>query len=58
MIGSAFVALAIYLGVQSTVVLAVGFRPHHSALGIAWTALTALAMFALASGNENWRAVE
>ncbi len=52
MIGSAFVALAIYLGVQSTVVLAVGFRPHHSTLGIAWTALTALAMFALASGKS------
>ena len=51
MIGSAFVALALYLGAQSTVVLVVGFRPHHSPLGIAWTALTAVAMFALASGK-------
>lgn len=52
MIGSAFIALAIYLAVQSTVALAVGFRPHHSTLGIAWTALTALTMFALASGKS------
>ena len=51
MIGSAFVALAVYLGVQSTFVLVVGFRPHHSPLGIAWTALTAVAMVALASGK-------
>ena len=50
-IGSAFVALAIYLGTQSTIVLVVGFRPHHSPIGIAWTALTAVAMFALASGK-------
>jgi divalent metal cation (Fe/Co/Zn/Cd) transporter len=51
MIGSAFVALALYLGAQSTFVLVVGFRPHHSGLGIVWTALTAAAMFALASGK-------
>src|SRR5215510_8198362 len=31
LIGAAFVGLAIYLAVQSTVVLAAGFRPHHSA---------------------------
>ncbi len=47
-IGSAFVALALYLAAQSTVVLFVGFRSHHSPLGIAWTAMTALAMYALA----------
>jgi divalent metal cation (Fe/Co/Zn/Cd) transporter len=34
-------------------VLAVAFRPHHSALGIAWLALTALAMFALAYGKAS-----
>jgi len=51
MIGSAFVALAIYLCAQSTIVLVVGFRPHHSSIGIVWTALTAVAMFALASGK-------
>ena len=50
-IGSAFVALALYLGTQSTIVLVAGFRPHHSSIGIAWTALTAVAMFVLASGK-------
>ena len=50
-IGVAFVALAIYLGIQSTLVLVVGFHPRHSVLGIVWTAMTAVAMFALASGK-------
>ena len=50
-IGYAFAALAIYLLVQSTVVLAIGYRPHHSALGIVWTALTAVAMFTLAAAK-------
>jgi divalent metal cation (Fe/Co/Zn/Cd) transporter len=52
LIGSSFVALAVYLGVQSTVVLLVGFRPHHSPLGIVWTAMTSVAMFTLASGKK------
>ena len=51
LIGSAFVALSVYLAIQSTVVLAAGFRPHHSATGMAWTALTALVMFTLAAGK-------
>jgi hypothetical protein len=51
LIGWAFVALAAYLAVQSTVVLAVGYRSHHSLLGIIWTALTAAVMFALAAGK-------
>ena len=51
LIGSAFVALAAYLSVQSTVVLVVGYHPHHSLLGIAWTAVTAVAMFTLAAGK-------
>jgi divalent metal cation (Fe/Co/Zn/Cd) transporter len=50
-IGVAFGALAVYLAVQSTVVLATGYHPGHSAAGIAWTALTAAAMFALAAGK-------
>jgi divalent metal cation (Fe/Co/Zn/Cd) transporter len=50
-IGYAFAALAIYLLVQSTVVLAVGYRPQHSVLGIVWTAVTAAAMFTLAAGK-------
>jgi divalent metal cation (Fe/Co/Zn/Cd) transporter len=51
LIGWTFVALAFYLAIQSTVVLIVGFRPHHSPLGIVWTAVTALVMFALATGK-------
>lgn len=51
LIGCAFAALAVYLLVQSTVVLATGYHPRHSLLGIAWTAITAAAMFALAAGK-------
>ncbi len=51
MIGSSFVALSVYLAAQSTIILAVGFRPHHSPIGIGWTAATALVMFALAVGK-------
>ena len=57
LIGFAFVALSVYLAVQSTVVLAVGFRPRHSPIGIAWTAATALAMFGLATGKARIGAV-
>ena len=31
--------------------LAAGYRPHHSPLGIGWTAITAVMMFALAAGK-------
>jgi divalent metal cation (Fe/Co/Zn/Cd) transporter len=51
LIGIAFAALALYLLVQSTVVLATRFHPQHSPLGIAWTAVTAAVMFALAAGK-------
>ena len=51
LIGVAFAALAAYLAVQSTVVLAAGHRAGPSVLGIAWTAVTAAAMFALAAGK-------
>jgi hypothetical protein len=51
LIGAAFALLAVYLAVQSTTVLVTGYRPHHSSLGIAWTAITAAAMFALAAGK-------
>ncbi|MCZ0984464.1 cation transporter [Streptomyces diastatochromogenes] len=43
--------MAAYLLVQSTWVLVAGFRPHHSPLGSAWTAVTAAVMFALAFGK-------
>jgi divalent metal cation (Fe/Co/Zn/Cd) transporter len=52
LIAVAFTALALYLAVQSTVVLASGFHPHHSLTGIAWTAITAAVMFALAAGKR------
>jgi len=51
LIGGAFVALAAYLAVQSSVVLATGYRAGHSIPGIAWTAVTAMVMFALAAGK-------
>jgi divalent metal cation (Fe/Co/Zn/Cd) transporter len=51
LIGVAFAALAVYLMIQSTWVLAAGYRPRHSPVGIAWTAITAAAMFALAYGK-------
>jgi divalent metal cation (Fe/Co/Zn/Cd) transporter len=51
LIGYAFAALAVYLLAQSTAVLAVGYHPRPSILGIIWTAVTAAAMFALAAGK-------
>jgi divalent metal cation (Fe/Co/Zn/Cd) transporter len=59
LIGGAFVALALYLAVQSSLVLADGYHPRHSLLGIAWTAVTAMAMFLLAGGKaRTGRALE
>jgi divalent metal cation (Fe/Co/Zn/Cd) transporter len=51
LIGLAFVALAVYLAVQSTVVVVLGARPGHSPIGIAWTSVTAVVMFLLAAGK-------
>jgi divalent metal cation (Fe/Co/Zn/Cd) transporter len=51
LIGGAFVLLAVYLAAQSTVVLAAGYHPRHSVLGIVWTAVTAAVMFSLAAGK-------
>jgi divalent metal cation (Fe/Co/Zn/Cd) transporter len=51
LIGYAFAALAAYLLVQSTVVLASGYHPRHSALGIIWTSVTAAVMVTLAAGK-------
>ena len=47
----AFGALAAYLLVQSTVVLAIGYHPGRSPPGIIWTAATAAVMFTLAAGK-------
>ncbi|HWE65716.1 MAG TPA: cation transporter [Acidimicrobiales bacterium] len=52
LIGAAFVILAVYLVVQSTLVLVLGFHPHHSPVGIGWTAATAAVMFSLAVGKS------
>jgi divalent metal cation (Fe/Co/Zn/Cd) transporter len=51
LIGGAFALLAVYLAVQSTLVLVTGYRPQHSTGGIIWTAVTAVVMFALAAGK-------
>jgi divalent metal cation (Fe/Co/Zn/Cd) transporter len=51
LIAVAFAALGVYLSVQSTAVLIAGHHPQQSPSGIAWTALTALVMFALAWGK-------
>ena len=51
LIGCAFAALAVYLLIQSSVVLAAGYHPRHSVPGIIWTAVTAVVMFALAAGK-------
>ncbi|MFD5462233.1 cation transporter [Kitasatospora sp. NPDC127059] len=51
LIGAGFALLGLYLLAQSTTVLVSGFHPHHSPLGIAWTAVTAAVMFALARGK-------
>jgi divalent metal cation (Fe/Co/Zn/Cd) transporter len=52
LIGVAFVMLALYLAVQSSVVLLAHYHSHHSSLGIVWTASTALVMFGLARGKS------
>lgn len=52
LIACAFLALALYLLVQSSWVLGVGHRAGHSLAGIVWTALTAAVMFALAAGKS------
>ena len=51
LIGIAFGLLALYLAVQSSVVLATGYHPRPSVSGIVWTATTAAVMFGLAAGK-------
>jgi len=51
LIGAAFIALAVYVAVQSAVVLATARHAKHSLVGIVWTAATAVVMFALAAGK-------
>jgi divalent metal cation (Fe/Co/Zn/Cd) transporter len=51
LIGGAFVALAIYIAVQSTYLLVGGGRPAASLLGIGWTGMTCATMLALSFGK-------
>lgn len=53
LIGTAFVAISIYLAVQSTVAIGIQFKPHHSPLGIVWTGATVFVMFGLAAGKRH-----
>ena len=52
LIGIAFVALAVYLFVQSSVALVTQHQAQPGVAAIAWTLLTALVMFALATGKH------
>ena len=51
LIGIASLALALYLTIQSAIVLIQRHHPGHSPLGIVRTAATAIAMFALATAK-------
>lgn len=51
LIAYAFIALALYLLIQSTWALASGHRAEPSPAGIVWTSITAAVMFALAYGK-------
>ncbi len=51
LIGAAFILLAAYLLVQSSVALLTGHRASPSSFGIVWTGVTALVMFTLAAGK-------
>ena len=48
LIGASFIVLCVYLVVLTATLLLRHVHPHHSPAGITWTALTAVAMFALA----------
>lgn len=52
-IGAAFCCLALYLAVESTLVLVNGDHAHPSVLGVVWTAVTAAVMFSLAAGKAS-----
>jgi divalent metal cation (Fe/Co/Zn/Cd) transporter len=51
LLAAAFVALAAYLLLQAVVALIAHHHPADTSVGIAWTAVTALVMFALAAGK-------
>ena len=51
LIAGAFIALALYLLVQSGLALAAGHHARPRPTGIIWTAVTAVVMFALSAGK-------
>ena len=51
-IGTAFMLLAVYLVVQSSLSLAHGVHPQQSTIGIIWLVLTCVVMFLLAYGKK------
>ena len=50
-IGVAFLALAVYITIQSAYSLAASVKPHHSPVGIGWLAATTVAMLGLAAAK-------
>ena len=53
LIGLAFVALAVYVAVQSTIVLLTAHHARPSVVGLGWTGVTAGLMFALAAAKTS-----
>ncbi|MCX6498938.1 MAG: cation transporter [Arthrobacter sp.] len=51
LIAGAFVALALYLTIQSALALAAGHHAQPSPAGMIWTSVTAVVMFVLAAGK-------
>ena len=51
LIGGAFIAIALYIAAQAIYTLISGQHPHHSTVGIAWTAVTCLTMLILATAK-------
>jgi divalent metal cation (Fe/Co/Zn/Cd) transporter len=51
LIGVAFLLLAVYIAVQSAIVLLTRFHPQTSLLGMVWLVLTCIAMLLLAYGK-------
>lgn len=52
-IAIAFVLLAVYIAAQAAVTFTSRSHPGHSTLGLAWLALTVVAMLALAAGKRD-----
>jgi divalent metal cation (Fe/Co/Zn/Cd) transporter len=51
-IAIAFVLLAIYIGIKTALIFASHTHPRHSILGIAWLAVTVVAMLVLTTGKR------